>query len=324
MIKSGFIGIIGRPNVGKSTLLNQVLGQKIAITTDKPQTTRNNIRGIYTRIDERKESTKTDDVINQFFGKKSGGEIKDAVQMIFIDTPGIHKPHSKLGEFMTESALNVMNDVDVLIFMVDEPLGEKGGDHFILENLKKINIPKLLVINKIDEMNPDEFKKAFDEYDELKSEGIFEEVFGISALEGMNTDELLRKIESLIPEGPMYFPEDMVTDHPERFIISEILREKILLYTNDEVPHGVAVAIDSFKETDNLVEISATIYCERNSHKGIIIGQGGRKLKGIGKAAREDMEKVLEKKVFLQTYVKVREGWRQETKALSDFGYTNK
>lgn len=324
MIKSGFIGIIGRPNVGKSTLLNQVLGQKIAITTDKPQTTRNNIRGIYTRIDERKESTKTDDVINQFFGKKSGGEIKDAVQIIFIDTPGIHKPHSKLGEFMTESALSVMNDVDVLIFMVDEPLGEKGGDHFILENLKKINIPKLLVINKIDEMKPDEFKKAFDEYDELKSEGIFEEVFGISALEGMNTDELLRKIESLIPEGPMYFPEDMVTDHPERFIISEILREKILLYTNDEVPHGVAVAIDSFKETENLVGIAATIYCERNSHKGIIIGQGGRKLKGIGKAAREDMEKVLEKKVFLQTFVKVREGWRQEAKALNDFGYVNK
>lgn len=322
MIKSGFIGIIGRPNVGKSTLLNQFLGQKIAITTDKPQTTRNNIRGIYTRIDERKESTKTDDVINQFFGKKSGGEVKDAVQMVFIDTPGIHKPHSKLGEFMTESALSVMGDVDVLIFMVDEPLGEKGGDHFILENLKKIKIPKLLVINKIDEMKPDEFKKAYDEYDALKNAGIFEEVFGISALEGMNMDELLRKIESLIPEGPMYFPEDMVTDHPERFIISEILREKILLYTNDEVPHGVAVAIDSFKESENLVEISATIYCERNSHKGIIIGQGGRKLKGIGKAAREDMEKVLEKKVFLQTFVKVREGWRQETKALNDFGYT--
>ena len=324
MIKSGFIGIIGRPNVGKSTLLNQILGQKIAITTDKPQTTRNNIRGIYTRVDDRKESTKTDDVINQFFGKKSGGEIKDAVQMVFIDTPGIHKPHSKLGEFMTESALGVMNDVDILIFMVDEPLGEKGGDRFILENLKKINIPKLLVINKIDEMNPDEFKKAFDEYDVLKNAGIFEEVFGISALEGMNTGELIKKIEELIPEGPMYFPENMVTDHPERFVISEILREKILLYTNDEVPHGVAVAIDSFKETENLVEISATIYCERNSHKGIIIGQGGRKLKGIGKAAREDMEKVLEKKVFLQTYVKVREGWRQETKALSDFGYTNK
>ena len=322
MIKSGFIGIIGRPNVGKSTLLNQILGQKIAITTDKPQTTRNNIRGIYTRVDDRKESTKTDDVINQFFGKKSGGEIKDAVQMIFIDTPGIHKPHSKLGEFMTESALGVMGDVDVLIFMVDEPLGEKGGDHFILDNLKKINVPKLLVINKIDEMNPDEFKKAFDEYDALKDEGIFEDVFGISALEGMNTKELLDKIESLIPEGPMYFPEDMVTDHPERFIISEILREKILLYTNDEVPHGVAVAIDSFKESDNLVKISATIYCERNSHKGIIIGQGGRKLKGIGKAAREDMEKVLEKKVYLETFVKVREGWRQEKAALNDFGYS--
>ena len=324
MIKSGFIGIIGRPNVGKSTLLNQILGQKIAITTDKPQTTRNNIRGIYTRVDDRKESTKTDDVINQFFGKKSGGEIKDAVQMVFIDTPGIHKPHSKLGEFMTESALGVMNDVDILIFMVDEPLGEKGGDRFILENLKKINIPKLLVINKIDEMNPDEFKKAFDEYDVLKNAGIFEEVFGISALEGMNTGELIKKIEELIPEGPMYFPENMVTDHPERFVISEILREKILLYTNDEVPHGVAVAIEKFKESDNLVEISATIYCERNSHKGIIIGQGGRKLKGIGKAAREDMEKVLEKKVFLQTFVKVREGWRQEAKALSDFGYANK
>ena len=290
-MKTGFIGIIGRPNVGKSTLLNSILGEKIAITTDKPQTTRNTIRGIYTR---------------------------DDVQMVFIDTPGIHKPHSKLGAYMTESAVNTFKEVDVILFLVDSHMSKGPGDKYILEMLKDVHTPKILVINKIDTMEPEYFRRIYDEYSAL---GIFEDVFGTSALEGRNVDRLIGRIEDFLQEGPMFFPEDMVTDHPERFIVSEIIREKLLLYLNDEVPHGVAVEIESFREEPGITRIGAVIYCERKSHKGIIIGKQGKKLKGVGKAARLEIEALLGCKVFLELWVKVRENWRDSDIALSNFGY---
>ena len=295
-MRTGFIGIIGRPNVGKSTIMNAILGEKVAITADKPQTTRNTIRGIYTRFDE-------DD---------------DGVQMVFIDTPGIHKPHSKLGNFMTESAINTFKEVDVILFLVDSDINKGPGDKYILEMLKNVSTPKLLVINKIDKMEPEAFRKIYETYDEM---GVFDGVYGTSALEGRNIETLISAIEEHLEEGPMFFPEDMVTDHPERFIVSEIIREKLLHYLDDEVPHGVAVEIESYKEEENLTRIGAVIYCERKSHKGIIIGKGGKKLKGIGKSARLEIEALLGCKVFLEVWVKVKENWRDSDFALSNFGY---
>ena len=221
-MKTGFIGIVGRPNVGKSTLLNSILGEKIAITTDKPQTTRNTIRGIYTRTEKKAED----------FGQ--------GVQMVFIDTPGIHKPHSKLGSFMTDSAINTFKEVDVVLFLVDSDMGKGPGDKYILDMLKAVRTPKILVINKIDTMEPEYFRRIYDEYSEI---GVFDDIFGTSALENLNVDKLLVRIEDFLQEGPMFFPEDMVTDHPERFIVSEIIREKLLMYLNDEVPHGVALSL---------------------------------------------------------------------------------
>lgn len=297
-MRTGFIGIIGRPNVGKSTLLNAILGEKIAITTDKPQTTRNTIRGIYTDIPK--------------------GDYDKGVQMVFIDTPGIHKPHSKLGSFMTESAINTFKEVDVILFLVDEPLGRGPGDKYILEMLKEVKTPKLLIINKIDRMDPEEFRGIYEEYSQM---GVFDDVLGTSALEGKNVKVLLSRIEEFLEEGPMYFPEDMITDHPERFIVSEIIREKLLLYLQDEVPHGVAVEIESYAEEPNITKIGAVIYCERKSHKGIIIGKEGKKLKGIGKSARLEIEALLGTKVFLELWVKVKENWRDSDFALSNFGY---
>lgn len=293
-MKSGFISIIGRPNVGKSTLLNAILGEKIAIATDKPQTTRNTIRGIYTN---------------------------DTAQMVFIDTPGIHKPRTKLGTFMTDSAVNTFKEVDAILFLVDDSINAGPGDKYIVEMLKNINTPKYLVINKIDKLGPMKYKEIFEEYDELK---IFDGIFGVSAKENKNVDEVLTALENKMPEGPQYFPADMVTDHPERFIVSEILREKVLLYLEDEVPHGVAIEIESFEEEENITRIGAVIYCERKSHKGIIIGKGGRKLKGIGKSAREEMEALLGTKVFLQLWVKIKENWRDSDFALSNFGYKDR
>lgn len=301
-MKTGFIGIVGRPNVGKSTLLNSILGEKIAITTDKPQTTRNTIRGIYTRTEKKAED----------FGQ--------GVQMVFIDTPGIHKPHSKLGSFMTDSAINTFKEVDVVLFLVDSDMGKGPGDKYILDMLKAIRTPKILVINKIDTMEPEYFRRIYDEYSEI---GVFDDIFGTSALENLNVDKLLVRIEDFLQEGPMFFPEDMVTDHPERFIVSEIIREKLLMYLNDEVPHGVAVEIESYKEEPDVTRIGAVIYCERKSHKGIIIGKQGKKLKGVGKAARIEIEALLGAKVFLELWVKVKENWRDSELALSNFGYTD-
>lgn len=290
-MKSGFISIIGRPNVGKSTLLNAILGEKIAIATDKPQTTRNTIRGIYTDDDS---------------------------QLVFIDTPGIHKPKNKLGTFMTESALGTFKEVDAVLFLVDDSIKRGPGDRYITELLKNVDTPKYLVVNKTDKLGPMKYKEIFDEYSEI---GIFDNIFGISAKENRNVDEVIRELKRILPEGPQYFPSDMVTDHPERFVVSEILREKVLLYLNDEVPHGVAIEIESFEEEENLTRISAVIYCEKKSHKGIIIGKGGRKLKGIGKSAREEIEALLGTKVFLQMWVKIKENWRDSDFALSNFGY---
>ncbi len=296
-MKSGFAGIVGRPNVGKSTLLNSILGEKIAITTDKPQTTRNTIRGIYTRMEE--------------------GE--PLAQIIFIDTPGIHKPKNKLGAYMTDSAIGTLKEVDVILFLVDSPYeGEKSGDGFILNLLKDIDTPKVLVINKIDKLEPEVYKQIYDTYEQM---GCFDLIMGTSALKGKNVDVLLDKLEEYMEEGPMFFPEEMITDHPERFLVSEIIREKLLMYLDDEIPHGVAVEIESFEEGERLTSIRACIYCERNSHKGIIIGKGGRKLKGIGKSAREEIEALLGTRVYLETFVKVKEKWRESDIAISNFGY---
>ncbi|MGI6731089.1 MAG: GTPase Era [Anaerovoracaceae bacterium] len=298
-MKSGFIGIIGRPNVGKSTLLNSILGEKIAITTDKPQTTRNKIRGIYTRVNNE----------------------DDDCQMIFIDTPGIHKPRNKLGGFMTDTAIRTLKEVDVIIFIVDDEISSGPGDQYIVDLLKEVDTPKILLINKIDTLDPDKFKRIFEEYQGMK---IFHDIIGCSALQGKNTDVLLKKIEGLLEDGPMYFPADMITDHPERFIVSEIIREKILLYLAEEVPHGVAVELESYSEEPGITKIGAVIYCERKSHKGIIIGKEGRKLKGIGKSARLEIEALLGTKVFLELWVKVKENWRDSDFLLNNLGYSNK
>ena len=292
-MKSGFISIVGRPNVGKSTLLNAILGEKIAIVSDKPQTTRNTIRGIYT---------------------------KDDLQMVFLDTPGIHKPRNKLGDYMVNAATNTFNDTEAIVFIVDDRLSKGPGDKYIVDILKDVKTPKILVINKIDKMTPDEYKEIYDEYEEL---GLFKEIIGISAKENHNVDTLIGTLEGLLPEGPFFFPEDMVTDHPERFIVSEIIREKMLMYLNDELPHGVAVEIEQFEDEGTLVKIGAVIYCEKKSHKGMIIGKQGRKLKGIGKSARQDIESLLGVKVFLQLWVKVKENWRDSDIMLSNFGYIN-
>ncbi|MGF6375411.1 GTP-binding protein Era [Clostridiales Family XIII bacterium PM5-7] len=296
MMKSGFIGIIGRPNVGKSTLLNSILGEKIAITTDKPQTTRNSIRGIYTKFEE------------------DGG----GTQMVFIDTPGIHKARNKLGAAMTDMAINTFKEVDVILFLVDDKITKGPGDKYILDLIKDLDTPKILIINKIDKMSPEDYKETFESYDELD---VFDGIFGTSAIEGKNVPAVLEKIETYLEEGPMFFPEDMVTDHPERFIVSEIIREKVLTYLEEEVPHGVAIELESYKEEPNITRIGAVIYCEKKSHKGIIIGKQGKKLKGIGKSARLEMEALLGTKVYLELWVKVKENWRDSDFALSNFGY---
>ncbi len=293
-MKSGFAGIVGRPNVGKSTLLNAIIGEKVAITSNKAQTTRNAIRGIYT---------------------------DEEYQIIFIDTPGIHKPKNKLGSYLTNTAVSTLGEVDVILFLTDGRLSEGPGDRYITEMLRKIKkTPKILVINKIDLIEPDEYREIYEEYDNT---GIFDQILGVSALTGLNTDLCIDKIRPYIKEGPMYFPREMFTDNPMRFLVSEIIREKTLLYLNEEVPHGIAVEIEQYEEEEKCTNISAVIYCEKNSHKGIIIGAHGKKLKGIGKAARLEIEPLVGSKVYLELWVKVKENWRESDAALSNFGYRN-
>ncbi|MBW8348148.1 GTPase Era [Bacillus sp. IITD106] len=291
--KSGFISIIGRPNVGKSTFLNHVIGQKIAIMSDKPQTTRNKVQGVLTSNDS---------------------------QMIFIDTPGIHKPKHKLGDFMMKIAINTLKEVDLILCMINADEGFGRGDEFIIEKLKDVRTPVFLVINKIDLVQPDTLLSIIDQYKELYD---FKEVIPISALEGNNIDRLLMQIKHYLPEGPQYYPEDQITDHPERFIVSELIREKALHLTREEVPHSIAVLIDKMEQKDNqdIIHIMATIIVERDSQKGIVIGKQGKMLKEIGQRARVDIENLLGSKVFLELWVKVQKDWRNKAFHLRDYGF---
>ena len=281
MFKSGFVSIVGRPNVGKSTLMNNVVGEKIAIMSDKPQTTRNTIQAVYT---------------------------DEECQIVFLDTPGIHKPKNKLGEFMVKSATDAFKNVDLVLFVVDDSKKIGPGDRKIIEDLRGIKTPVILVLNKIDKLEESELFELMQLY---SNEDLFKAIVPISALKGRNVNELLKVIGNYLQEGPKYFPDYMITDQPERVLVSELIREKVLHYLNDEVPHGVAVEVERMKsrQDKDIVDISAVIYCERDSHKGIIIGKNGRKLKGIGKSAREDMELLLGSKINLQLWVKVKENW---------------
>ena len=290
--KSGFVSIIGRPNVGKSTFLNRVIGQKIAIMSDKPQTTRNKIQGVYT---------------------------EDQAQIVFIDTPGIHKPKHKLGDFMMKVAQNTLKEVDLILFMINATEGLGRGDEFISERLKDTKTPVFLVINKIDEIHPDELFSIITNYKDLYP---FAEIVPISALQGNNVERLLDQIKQRLPEGPQYYPADQVTDHPERFIITELIREKVLHATREEIPHSIAVVMDSMQRRDNgAVYVGATIIVERDSQKGIVIGKQGKMLKEVGRKARADIEALLGSKVFLELWVKVQKDWRNRASHLRDFGF---
>lgn len=290
--KSGFVAIVGRPNVGKSTLLNRIVGQKIAIMSDKAQTTRNKIQGVYTT---------------------------DKVQMIFIDTPGIHKPKHRLGDYMVEAAYSALKEVEVVLFMVSADQKRGKGDDMIIERLKKLSVPVYLVINKIDKIHPDELLQQIEDY---QSQMDFTQVIPISATQGNNFETLMHELTEQMPEGPQYFPDDQITDHPEYFVVSELIREKILQLTRDEVPHSVAVVVDSMKRNqDDKVHVQATIIIERDSQKGIIIGKGGAMLKKIGTQARKDIELLLGDKVYLELWVKVQKDWRDKQTYLTDYGY---
>ncbi|MFZ0370356.1 MAG: GTPase Era [Halobacillus sp.] len=291
--KSGFVTIVGRPNVGKSTFMNRVIGEKIAIMSDKPQTTRNKIQGVMTD----KES-----------------------QIVFIDTPGIHKPKHKLGDYMVNVAENTLNEVDAILFMINAEEGYGRGDQFIIDRLQRVNQPVFLIINKIDQVHPDQLLPLIEQYKEKLD---FEEIIPISALEGNNVNHMLEVLKGHLPAGPQFYPEDQITDHPERFVISEFIREKVLHLTHEEIPHSIAVVIEGIepRENKNAVYIQAAIIVERKSQKGIIIGKQGSMLKEIGKRARHDIESLLGSKVFLELWVKVQKDWRNRQVQLSDFGY---
>ncbi len=290
-MKSGFIAVIGRPNVGKSTLINKIIGQKIAIMSDKPQTTRSRIQCILTQ---------------------------DDAQFIFLDTPGIHKPKFKLGEYMLKAAESTLQEVDVIFFVIDANEKFGGGEKYILERLNSTTQPVILVINKIDLLNRAELLPIIAAYSERYN---FAATVPISAVDGSNVDELLIEAKKFLPEGPKYYPADMVTDQPERLIISEIIREKILHVTEDEVPHAIAVDIEEItSRRKDLTYIRATIYVERDSQKGILIGKGGELLKGVGQNARPEIEMLLGTKVFLDLWVKVKRDWRNSVGAIQSFG----
>ncbi len=296
--KSGFVTLIGRPNVGKSTLMNRLIGQKIAITSNKPQTTRNRIQTVYT--DERG-------------------------QIVFVDTPGIHKAKNKLGEYMVGTAEKTIGEVDVVCWLVEPTTFIGAGEQHIIEKLKQVTAPIILVINKVDMVAKEEILPVIDRY---RKEVEFAEIVPISARNGDNTDDLVETIFKYLPTGPMYYDEDTVTDQPMRQIVAELIREKALHALNEEIPHGIAVVIDSMKErkgrNGRMTEIQATIICERDSHKGIIIGKGGSMLKKIGTNARYEIEKQLDMKVNLQLWVKVKKEWRDSDILIKNFGYDKK
>ena len=291
--RSGFVTLIGRPNVGKSTLMNHLIGQKIAITSNKPQTTRNRIKTVYT--DERG-------------------------QIIFLDTPGIHKAKNKLGEFMVNAAESTLTEVDAILWLVEPTTFIGAGERHIIEELSKTKTPVILVINKIDTVKKEAIAACIETY---KTEYDFKEIIPVSALRDQNTDRLQQLLFDLLPEGPMYYDEDTVTDQPERQIAAEIIREKALRLLDDEIPHGIAVAIDRMKERPGgtMVDIDATIVCERDSHKGIIIGKQGTMLKRIGTDARTEIELLFEYRVNLKLWVKVKKDWRDSDFLIKNYGY---
>ena len=292
--KSGFVAVVGRPNVGKSTLINALIDDKIVIVSDKAQTTRNRIVCVYT--DEKK-------------------------QIVFMDTPGIHKPKHKLGEFMVDQAVDSLREVEAVLFVVAANEKRGPGDNFVIEQLRKVNVPVFLIVNKIDTMEKQDLLEAIVSYENSYP---FEAVVPISAKEKDNIEEVVNLLEKHLPEGPKYFPDDMITDQPERLIISDIVREKILLQTHDEIPHAIAVDVDEMKTRDDgTTYVRATIYVERDSQKGIIIGKQGAMLKTIGLQARGDVERLLATKVFLDLWVKVKKDWRNKTGMLSELGYRN-
>ncbi|EIQ3714798.1 GTPase Era [Staphylococcus pseudintermedius] len=290
--KSGFVTIIGRPNVGKSTFVNRVIGHKIAIMSDKAQTTRNKIQGVMTQQD---------------------------AQIVFLDTPGIHKPKHKLGDYMMKVAKNTLSEIDAVMFMVNvnEEIGR--GDEYIMEMLKTVKTPVFLVLNKIDLVHPDALMPRIEQYQRYMD---FAEIIPISALEGHNVDHFIHVLKSYLPEGPQYYPDGQISDHPEQFVVSELIREKILQTTSEEIPHAIGVNVERMtQESEDRVHIEAVIYVERDSQKGIVIGKGGKKLKEVGKRARLDIEHLLGSKVYLDLWVKVQKDWRNKSSFIKQMGY---
>ena len=294
--KSGFVTLIGRPNVGKSTLMNRLIGQKIAITSNKPQTTRNKIQTVYTC---------------------------EQGQIVFLDTPGIHKAKNKLGDYMVNVAQHTLSEVDVILWLVEPSTFIGAGERHIIEQLKKTKTPVILVINKTDTVKREEILTFIDAY---RKELEFAEIVPVSALKGDNTQDLIDSIFKYLPYGPMFYDEDTVTDQPQRQIVSELIREQALRCLDEEIPHGIAVSIDQMKwrADDSIVDIDATIVCERDSHKGIIIGKGGSMLKKIGSRARKEIEDLLETQVNLKLWVKVKKDWRDSDFLMKNFGYDKK
>ena len=289
--KAGFATLIGRPNVGKSTLMNQMIGQKIAITSKKPQTTRNRIQTVYS---------------------------SDEGQIVFVDTPGIHKAKNKLGDYMVRVAERTLSEVDVVLWLVEPTTYIGAGEQHIIEQLKRSKTPVILVVNKIDTVKKDDLFAVIDTY---RKQMDFAEIVPVSAFKGTNTDELLRCIMQYLPYGPAFYDEDTITDQPERQLAAELVREQALRMLEEEVPHGIAVTIESMQEKKHLVEIQATIICEKDSHKGIIIGKGGETLKRIGMGARIGIEELLQKQVNLKLWVKVKKDWRDSDFLIKNFGY---
>ncbi len=294
--KSGFVTLIGRPNVGKSTLMNRIVGQKVAITSSKPQTTRHRIRAVHT---------------------------EERGQIVFVDTPGIHKAKNKLGEYMVSAAENTLRDVDLILWLVEPTNFIGAGERHIVEQLEKVKVPVFLIMNKIDKVKREELLGFIDTYRKIYD---FAEIIPVSALTGDNEDVVLEQIFQYLPEGPMFYEEDTLTDQTERQLAAELIREKALQCLSEEIPHGIAVAIDKMKARPGkkLVDVEATIICERESHKGIVIGKGGAMLKKIGSAARFEMERMLERKVNLKLWVKVRKEWRDSDIMIKNFGYDKK